>query len=171
MGIMFHAIQKKGYVIIAQKYLFHQVWAAPSGDCRGGRWSPQAIPVRRPTNRHCLAWNSNIGKFPWWENRSRKKKLIGSSEINPKIVNCLFGCIVLVDAHIKICTIWLIKIYSFSFGELAGGAENSPLVLVDAWPLQFVWHCRWPRLGNWWAREAQLTESSHISRWGKVDTF
>ena len=30
MGIMFHAIQKKGYVIIAQKYLFHQAWAAPS---------------------------------------------------------------------------------------------------------------------------------------------
>ena len=82
-----------------------------------------------------------------------------------------FGCIVLVDAHIKICTIWLIKIYSFSFGELAGGAENSPLVLVDAWPLQFVCPCRWPRLGNWWAREAQLTELSHISRWGKVDTF
>ena len=32
-------------------------------------------------------------------------KLIGSSEINPKIVNCVFGCIVLVDDHIMICTL------------------------------------------------------------------
>ena len=46
-----------------------------------------------------------------------------------------------------------------SLGELAGGAENSPLVPADAGPLPFVQPCRWPQLSNWWAREAQLTES------------
>ena len=126
MGIMFHTIQKKGYVIIAQKYLFHQAWAAPSGDCRECRRSPQGIPVRRPTNRHWLAWNSNFGKLPWWGNRSRKK--IDWLNWNKyKDCNCVCGCIVLVDANIMICTLCFSKIYS----SILKGSHSELIVVLE----------------------------------------
>ena len=154
MGIMFHTIQKKGYVIIAQKYLFHQAWAAPSGDCRGGRRSPQGIPVRRPTNRHCLAWNSNFGKSPRWENRPRKKNWLAQVKSIQRLqlrlwLHCFSWC-QYYDMYIMIDQDILI-----SLGELAGGVESSPRVPADAWPLPFARPYRWPRLDNWWAREAQ----------------
>ena len=126
MGIMFHTIQKKGYVIIAQKYLFHQAWAAPSVDCRECRRSPQGIPVRRPTNRHWLAWNSNFGKLPWWGNRSRKK--IDWLNWNKyKDCNCVCGCIVLVDATIMICTLCFSKIYS----SILKGSHSELIVVLE----------------------------------------
>ena len=141
MGIMFHTIQKKGYVIIAQKYLFHQAWAAPSGDCREGRRSPQGIPVRRPTNRHWLAWNSNFGKLPWWGNRSRKK--IDWLNWNKyKDCNCVCGCIVLVDANIMICTLCFFQDILINFEGLALWVDSSPRVVADAWPLPFARPCQ-----------------------------
>ena len=126
MGIMFHAIQKKGYVIIAQKYLFHQAWAAPSVDCRECRRSPQGIPVRRPTNRHWLAWNSNIGKWPWWGSRSRKK-IDWLTWNQSKDCNCVYGCIVLADANIMICTLWFSKIYS----SILEGSHSELIVVLE----------------------------------------
>ena len=171
MGTCFIHFRKRYFVIISQKYLFYQVWAAPSGGLEG--WlviaSGYTCTASYQPPLPCLKFQ--FSKITMMRNQIDEEKIDWLKWNQSKDCKLCFGCIGLVDAHIKICTIWLIKIYSFSFGELAGGAENSPLVLVDAWPLQFVCPCRWPRLGNWWAREAQLTELSHISRWGKVDTF
>ena len=66
---------EKMLFIIAHKCLFHPALAAPSGDGGEERRLPQAIPARRPTNRHhhWLAWNSNLGKLLLRGNMVRNK--------------------------------------------------------------------------------------------------
>ena len=91
MAIMFYTIQRKKLSIITHKCLFHPAWVAPSGDGGEERRLPQAIPARRPTNRHhhSLAWNSNLenryGKEIW-----RGRKLIGSRKWIERLKMCLW---------------------------------------------------------------------------------
>ena len=91
MAIMFYTIQKKKLSIITHKCLFHPAWVAPSGDGGEERRLPQAIPPRRPTNRHhhWLAWNSNFGKLLWRGNMMRKK-LIGQIKWIERLKMCLW---------------------------------------------------------------------------------
>ena len=91
MAIMFHTIQKKKVIHNHPQMSFYPAWAAPSGDGGGERRSPQAIPARRPTNRHhhWLAWNSNFGKLLWRGNMMRKK-LIGQIKWIERLKMCLW---------------------------------------------------------------------------------
>ena len=92
MGIMFHTIQKKGYVIIAQKYLFHQVWRLPLvmvGEV-GDRLRVYLFGVP-PTATDLL--EILILENYHDEETDRGRKLIGSIEINTKIAIAFVGAL------------------------------------------------------------------------------
>ena len=85
---------EKMLFIIAHKCLFHPAWVAPSGDGGEERRLPQAIPARRPTNRHhhWLAWNSNF----WKTVMARKydeEEIDWPNKMNRKIENVFMGAL------------------------------------------------------------------------------
>ena len=138
MAIMFYTIQKKGLFTIAHKWLFHPAWAAPSSDGGGDRRLPQAIPARRPTNRHhhWLAWNSNFGKLLWRGNMMRKK-LIGQIKWIERLKMCLW------EHCLSRCQYYDITLFILiNSEELALLVGNSPPVVVDLSLWRFALPCQ-----------------------------